>query len=486
MLFNSVGYLIFLPCVFFLYYALPAAWKKPLLLAASLFFYMCWNPAYVLLILFCILSTYACGLGMAARPRRKRVMLFLVLALNLGMLIVFKYFNFFADALASLLGAAGVQAHFSALQLLLPVGISFYTFQAIGYAIDVYRGDIPPEKSLLNYALFVSFFPQLVAGPIERSRQLLGQVRENHAFRYENAAGGLWLIAVGLFKKMVVADNLATIVDAVYRQVPDGNAPAYLVATFFFAFQCYCDLAGYSDIARGSAKLFGIELMRNFDRPFISKSIAEFWRRWHISLSQWFRDYLYFPLGGSRCSIARWCLNTLIVFLISGLWHGPAWTYVLWGGSFAVYQIIGRLTRAPRAGAVRALRLDQTPRLRAALGALFTFGLIALSSAIFRSQSMADCFTIFRAIFGNLPALLSPPYWIEGLHDSPLTRNLILGGLARVGALLAFEALDAREPVWARVSKWPSPARLALYVAVIYGFFACVSFTSNEFIYFQF
>ena len=342
MLFNTPQYILFLPIVFVIYYCLPHKVRYIWLLIASYYFYMQWNPVYIILLFSCTVLTYVCGrlIGYLQTVKLRKISLVVCVLLNLCILGFYKYFNFGISLLNSLFSRIHINEIRWNYDILLPVGISFYTLQALGYVIDVYRGDIYAEKNFLRYALFVSFFPQLVAGPIERSKNLLVQLHTPKTFQYENLRKGALLVLYGLFLKMVIADRAAMIVDTVY-----GNGDAYpgfyiIVATFFFAIQIYCDFYGYSTIARGSALIMGIHLMDNFNAPYYSGSVKEFWRRWHISLSGWFRDYLYIPLGGNRKGTKRkWC-NLLLVFAISGLWHGASLAFVFWGLLNGLYQVI--------------------------------------------------------------------------------------------------------------------------------------------------
>ena len=321
MLFNSFEYFLFFPIVAMLYFGVPQRLRWVLLLAASYFFYMCWKPGYLLLIVASTLVDYWAGLGIgrATSVSGKRGYLAVSLTANLGLLFFFKYYNFFSDSLREFSRLWGGTLDIPHSDFLLPVGISFYTFQTLSYTIEVYRGNKEPERHLGIFALYVAFFPQLVAGPIERAQRLLPQFREKHEFVYDRVVSGLKLIAWGLFKKVVIADRLAGVVDVVYGNVDAHSGPAFVVATVAFAFQIFCDFSGYTDIAIGSARVMGFELMTNFRRPYFAASIPDFWRRWHISLSTWFRDYVYVPLGGSRVSRSRWYGNLFIVFLVSGL-----------------------------------------------------------------------------------------------------------------------------------------------------------------------
>ncbi len=336
MLFNSMAYAIFLPLVFILYWCIPSKIRWILLLGASYYFYISWNPRYVVLIAFTTVVSYLCALALekVSALHLRRIIVFSALVLCLGVLFVFKYYNF---ALNTISHFVSIEPKY--LDFLLPVGISFYTFQTLSYVIDVYRKEIKAEKHFGIYATFVSFFPQLVAGPIERTGNLLPQIKKKHVFNIDMARYGICLILWGLFKKVIVADNLAVFVDQVYGDVYSYSGFSLALSTLFFTVQIYCDFSGYSDIARGSAKLFGIELMENFKSPYFSESVKDFWSRWHISLSTWFRDYLYIPMGGNRVRTIRNCFNVLVTFLVSGLWHGASWNFVIWGGLHGVAQV---------------------------------------------------------------------------------------------------------------------------------------------------
>ena len=334
MTFISLEFVIFLIIVFTIYWKIKASYRWMLLFISSYYFYMCWNVEYVGLIFITTYISYICAIKVekSQSVKEKKRWLFLCLVICLGILFLFKYFNFCFLSISKILGAMSITLHPMTLNLLLPVGISFYTFQTVGYVLDVYRGTIPAERHFGIYATFISFFPQLVAGPIERTVNLLPQIKEDRVFDYSLAVVGLRQMLLGCFKKVVIADNLAIYVDMVYNNLPVYDGGALLFAAVFFSFQIYCDFSGYSDIAIGCAKLFGIKLMTNFDRPYLAMSVKEFWSRWHISLSTWFRDYLYIPLGGNRCGKLCHKINILITFLASGLWHGADWTFVFWGG----------------------------------------------------------------------------------------------------------------------------------------------------------
>ncbi len=347
MLFNSVSFAVFLPIVFAIYWCMPKRSQWIVLFAASYYFYMSWNAAYVTLILFTTVISYLCALllARAKTTRQKKVYVTLALVTSLGVLFVYKYFAFFFAGLDAICSAFAIPLTPITLNLLLPVGISFYTFQTLSYVIDVYRGKVAPERHFGRYATFVSFFPQLVAGPIERTDNLLPQIKAQHSFSYEQGSYGTKLMAWGFFKKIVIADTIAVYVDTVYNNLSAHQGFAMVVAVVLFTLQIYCDFSGYSDIAIGVAKLFGIDLMTNFKSPYFATSIGEFWSRWHISLSTWFRDYLYIPLGGNRCSQAKNMRNVLVTFLVSGLWHGANITFVVWGALHGLAQVMENLCK---------------------------------------------------------------------------------------------------------------------------------------------
>lgn len=336
MLFNSFEFLLFFPIVCIIFFLLRKnKYRNPFLLLASYYFYMNWKPIYAVLILTSTILTFVCGLLVENNSEDKKIQkwfLIISLVLNFGILFVFKYFNFINESIFNILSAMGLKWTVPNLDVLLPVGISFYTFQAVGYSIDVYRGTIKAERNFITYALFVSFFPQLVAGPIERAKNLLPQFRSEHHFNADDIIEGIKQMIWGFFMKLCVADVLSSYVDAVYNNVANHNGTSMILATLFFTIQIYCDFAGYSNIAIGAARVMGYRLMENFKQPYFAQNIKEFWRKWHISLSTWFMDYLYIPLGGNRVSYPRHLLNLAITFLVSGVWHGANWTFVLWGG----------------------------------------------------------------------------------------------------------------------------------------------------------
>lgn len=350
MLFNSYQFMIFFPTVLLIFFVIPKKLRQIWLLIVSLFFYACWNPKYLFLLLTSIVVTFACALFMDKLRKKKKLILVAGLFINLLILLFFKYYGFAIDSINSLIPDGRIQL-VDRFDVILPVGISFYMFQSVGYMIDVYRGDVKVEKNFVKYALFVSFFPQLVAGPIERSKNILSQIddiTDKKLLDFDRVKSGFIYMIWGFFLKIVIADRIAVIVDEVFNRYYSYGTFVLILGAVCFALQIYCDFASYSTIAIGSAQIMGFTLMENFETPYFAMSIKEFWRRWHISLSMWFRDYLYIPLGGSRCSKIKKYRNIIITFLVSGLWHGANWTYVLWGGLHGLYQVVGEILKPVR------------------------------------------------------------------------------------------------------------------------------------------
>lgn len=402
MLFNSLPFLFFFVLTTLLYFLLPHRARWVLLLAASCYFYMAFVPVYILILLFTIVVDYAAGLLIEkAAGARRRFFLILSLCSNIGFLAFFKYYGFFNANLATAADFLGLDYALPALKIILPIGLSFHTFQAMAYTVEVYRGRQQAERHLGIFALYVLFYPQLVAGPIERPQHLIHQLREKHAWDWEGAAEGLRRMAWGFFKKVVIADRLAFFVKPVFAAPADHGGLTLWIALHFFAFQIYCDFSGYSDIAIGAARVLGIRLMENFRTPYFSRSLSEFWTRWHISLSTWFRDYLYIPLGGSRVPGWRWVVNISIVFLISGLWHGASWTFVFWGALHGFYLvtekwITGKKWGEEDLGAVRGFSI--LPFLRV----LATYHVVLLSWVFFRAGSFSQAWLYLTRMFGTV------------------------------------------------------------------------------------
>lgn len=514
MLFNSLSFFIFFPIVAVLYFTCSHLVKRNMvnqvmLLCASLYFYACWNPWYLCLILFSVVATWLGGLMLADRPvRQKRLIVFLVVAVNLGILFFFKYYDFFCDSVdwfAQGFGGSnnpdgGIFPRFS---ILLPVGISFYTFQALGYMIDVYRGDIQAERNFITYALFVTFFPQLVAGPIERSRNLLPQFKTDYLFDYDRVTAGMRLFAWGLFKKIVIADHLALYVNAIYGAVNEATGLSLLLATFFFAFQIWCDFSGYSDMAIGVAKILGFTLMKNFDRPYTAPSIVAFWRRWHISLSTWFKDYVYIPLGGNRCGAIRRSFNLMVTFVVSGLWHGAAWHFVAWGLAHGIFQVVGINTAQIRRKIRCRLRLESEKGILSGwktVQMLGTFILVILAWMLFRANTMNDVAIIWNK-FLDVPREIVATVGImqsEGLRA--VTRGVFGMGtistqfgayktvfaLLTIGVLYFVDWFQIKHPMG--MKSLPLIVRWLCYYAwfLVMLYFFSSGAPASEFIYFQF
>lgn len=498
LLFNSGKYVLFLPIVVLGYYLIPIKGKKFWLLAASYYFYMCWNAKYALLIFASTCITWLSGLAMervkngsedeARKEKRKRWIVALSFASNLGILFYFKYFNFALDLARSVFARLHIALNVPAFDILLPVGISFYTFQALSYTMDVYRGKIEAERDFFLYALFVSFFPQLVAGPIERSGNLLGQLRVSHQFSFDNLREGLLIMLWGFFMKLVIADRLAIYIDTVYgaRYLYPG---AYLaLAAVLFAIQIYCDFYGYSTIAMGSAKLLGVDLMENFNSPFLSTSVAEFWRNWHVSLTSWFKDYLYIPLGGSRKGKLRKQLNRMIVFLVSGLWHGADMSYVVWGGLNGLYQVIGELLMPLRLRLCKLLHIDRQSLGVRLVQMPVTFLLFAFSLIFFRAGSVREAL----AVISSIVHVRNPWILFDGslfLHDYdsalvlPMTvflAALLLSDICKKRGV-AIRSIILRQDAWFR---WLAFA-VSTAVVLLFGVWG-PNFSEANFIYFQF
>ncbi len=502
MLFNSIEFLIFFPCVVLVFFLIPKRMQTYWLLLTSYVFYMGWNPKYALLLLFSTAATFVSSLLIdrakqsAQRARQEgktprnwaKLFVALCLIVNLAILFLFKYFDFMIDNINALLKSTGRELIRPAFDVLLPVGISFYIFQALSYTLDAYRGDVPIEHNFFKYAAFVSFFPQLVAGPIERSSNLLAQFNTPKTFDIDRVRNGLMLMVWGFFEKIVIADRAAILVNQVFNYSTYYSGFEVLVGMLLFAVQIYGDFAGYSDIAIGAAQVMGFDLMANFRRPYFAQSVGDFWRRWHISLSTWFRDYLYIPLGGNRRGKLRQNINLMIVFLVSGLWHGAAWTYVLWGGLNGAYQVIGSRTKPLRERAMRRLNMRRDTFSHKVLRALITFLLIDVSWVFFRASTVGQAFSMLGSLFGTF----NPWIFVDG---SLLNMGLSLAEwmvlLLSIGALVIVSALKergmalrdtlAKQEAWFR---WLICLG-AVFAVLIFGIYG-PGFDAASFIYFQF
>jgi D-alanyl-lipoteichoic acid acyltransferase DltB (MBOAT superfamily) len=485
MSFISPIFLIFLPVVFGLYYCIPRRqWQNSVSLLASYFFYGWWDYRFCALMLFASLLDYAIGwqIARARTPRVRRMLLAGTLLSNLGMLGFFKYFNFFVDSFALWASAVGFDVGTTTLNIILPLGISFYTFQTLSYTIDIYRGTFQPRTDLIEYLAFVSFFPQLVAGPIERAADLLPQFSKVRRFSQEDAVEGSRLMLWGFTKKMVFADNLGSIADGIFNRVGSATGADLAIGTLAFAFQIYCDFSGYSDIAAGTANLFGIRLRRNFAYPYFSRSCAEFWRRWHITLSQWFRDYIYIPLGGSRGTRRETVRNVMATMLLSGLWHGAAWHFVAWGMLQGLYLAADPFHRpSGPGGAISQLPGGQKiiPSAKTIVQMSRTFILMCAGWILFRASSLGEALEIYGTI---AKGFLHSSFY-AGLWDFANEHGLGIFGL---GAFIIIEWLGRFSWNPLSVAEWPRFARWTAYSVI---FWAAVYFGTRrtaEFIYFQF
>lgn len=487
MLFNSYEFLVFFPIVVLLYFGVPHRFRSLLLLVASYYFYMAWRAEYAVLLAASTLIDYSCGLRMARVPKpARRKYLLLSLLTNLGLLFAFKYYGFFSASAAAAAGLLGGSLHLPALDVLLPVGISFYTFQTLSYSIEVYQGSIPAERNLIRFALYVSFFPQLVAGPIERAGALLPQLEQRHSFDAERAANGLKMIAWGMFKKVVIADRLALVVDTVYNDPGGFGGFHYIVATVFFAYQIYCDFSGYSDIAIGAAMVLGIRLMTNFDRPYAARSIGEFWKRWHISLSTWFRDYVYIPLGGNRVAVPRWYANLIIVFAVSGLWHGANWTFVVWGLVHGLYMVVGAASQPLRRAVAERSGLTRCPGLHAALQRATTFGLVCFAWVFFRAENVGQALTILGGAATDWSWLFAPRAIPQAIQALGLSGAEFAWAWCLIALLETVSYLERSHQMRAIMTGRPAVLRWSFYVVLVT---VTLNFGVSQeipFIYFQF
>ncbi len=400
MLFNSFSFIIFFPVVVCLYYLVTHRWRPVILLLASFYFYMAFVPQYILILLFLIVVDYFLGQAIQKRNGHERKLFLLVSILtNIGTLFFFKYWNFFNENIIAIADFLHWNYSTTFISVALPLGLSFHVFQSLSYVIEVYRGNHQAEKNILIYALYVMFFPQLVAGPIERPGHLLPQLKFEHNFNGHNVRLGLERMLWGFFKKLVIADQAAVIVNYLYSDLPT-DGPTLVLLLILFSYQIYCDFSGYSDIAIGAALVLGYNICENFNRPYAAPSIAEFWRRWHMSLTSWFRDYIYYPLGGSRVGRARWALNAMVVFLVSGLWHGAAWTFVFWGMLHGLFLIVGKFTEKLRQKFSEFIGLSRIPRVRHGLQVFFVFTLVSLSWVFFRAETVGQAWQILSHL-GN-------------------------------------------------------------------------------------
>lgn len=479
MLFNSLEFAVFFPVVCALYFGLPYGARTPFLLIASCVFYMAFIPAYILILAITILIDYVAGIylgRLSGHPRR--VVLWTSIVSTCLVLGVFKYFNFFTANLVGIATLFGWEVTNPSLHIVLPIGLSFHTFQSLSYVVEVYRGRQQPIRDFTTYATYVMFFPQLVAGPIERPQNLLHQFGERHDFDYIRVTSGLKRMAWGFFKKLVIADRLALYVNDVYAAPQSHHGLQLTIATLFFAYQIYCDFSGYSDIAIGSARVLGFRLMENFDTPYHAASIPEFWRRWHISLSSWFRDYVYVPMGGSRVPRPRWYLNLLVTFAISGLWHGANWTFVIWGLLNGVYLVLSSATQRARDFIMSALGLPAGRPLRRAIQIGTTFALVCFGWVFFRANNVAEAWYILGHFWQgwNFQELRTEQFLLRQLP-------VAVGGIA---VLEIAQLLHRWRPLDVVVSRWPAAIRWSGYATAVLAVLLFGIYRKSQFIYFQF
>lgn len=478
MFFNSFEFLVFFTVVFVLYWFVAGKSFRAqniILLIASYFFYAFWDWRFLFLLAFSTFLDYSTGLAIfrAGSKRKKKSWLLLSVIINLGFLGFFKYYNFFVNSFAEMLSHFGFGVSMPLLNIILPVGISFYTFHGLSYVFDIYNGKIKPSTDIVNYSLFVSFFPLLVAGPIERATHLLPQVERPRQFEYSKAIDGLRQILWGLFKKMVIADSCAVYVNTIFNGASDYSGSTLVLGAVLFAFQIYGDFSGYSDIALGTARLMGFELLRNFAFPYFSRDIAEFWRRWHISLSSWFRDYLYIPLGGSRVSIGKNIRNIFIIFLVSGFWHGANWTFLVWGGLHAVYFLPLLLLNKNRSHIEIVAKGRTFPTIRECINMVITFALVVFAWIFFRAESMSDAIHYVRGIFST--SLLSIPQVFP----------IYVFGLLGIFLLIEWIGREEQYGLAKIGTRWPVILRWLLYIAMVIAILLS-SDKQQQFIYFQF
>jgi len=495
MFFNSLHYAIFLPLVVAFYFLIPPRRRWMFLLAASYYFYMCWKMEYIVLIGASTLVDYYVGLRMGQTTDRGKRKKYLVLSLvsNLGILFAFKYFNFFNESARTVFANYDITYNIPYFNVLLPVGISFYTFQTLSYTIEVFRGKQKPEKHLGIFALYVSFFPQLVAGPIERSTNLLPQFYKDQKFTYYNTTNGLKLIAWGLFKKVVIADRIGVMVATIFNNPQQYSGVEYILGASLFAYQVYCDFSGYSDIAIGTAQIFGIKLMTNFRRPFHAISLADLWQRWHISLTTWFKDYLYIPLGGSRKSKGRTYFNIFFIFFVSGLWHGAAWTYVIWGSVHGVFMVLELVTAKLRKRLFGTFGFTEKNVFYRALGLFYTMTVFNFALLIFRALNVKDAFYMVRHLFDGvgefLLGLLTGDTLVvrELLRGLGLTQKELIVVLIAIAILEGGQILQIRGSLREQLAAKPLALRWAVYYALVGSIIFFGAFNmSQQFIYFQF
>ncbi|GGZ37953.1 O-acyltransferase [Echinicola pacifica] len=483
MLFNSIDFAIFLPIVFILYWFVTnksLRLQNLLIVAASYLFYGWWDWRFLSLILFSTLVDYTIGrkLSVEENQNRRKILLWASILVNLGFLGFFKYYNFFLDNFVTAFSFFGTEIKASSLNIILPVGISFYTFQTLSYSIDVYKRKLEPTKDFIAFSAFVSFFPQLVAGPIERATHLLPQFYKKRTFEYSKAVDGMRQILWGLFKKIVIADNCAEFANQIFNNSAELNGSTLVLGAIFFTFQIYGDFSGYSDIAIGTSRLFGFDLMQNFNFPYFSRDIAEFWRRWHISLSTWFRDYLYIPLGGSRGGTWMKVRNTFIIFIVSGFWHGANWTYIVWGILNAIYFLPLLLTNNNRNNLETIAQGKFFPSIKEFSFMLITFGLTVFAWIFFRAENMGHAISYISEILS--PSIFSIPKFTD------MSRALMTIILIAIFVLVEWKGREGHFAISHIGQRWHRSLRWTFYSLIIFAIGMFMPSVESPFIYFQF
>ena len=475
MLFNSFDFVVFFIVVTGAYFALPHRFRWPLLLGASCFFYMAFIPVYIFVLFTTIIIDYFAGIWIedTEDPQKKRRYMLMSVVSVCAVLFFFKYFNFFNENIAAVAAAFHWNYSIESLRIILPIGLSFHTFQSLSYVMEVYYVRQRAERHFGLYSLYVMYFPQLVAGPIERPQNMLHQFRERKVFDWARLGDGLSLALWGLFKKVVVADNLALYVDAVYNSSSHHNGTSLLLATYFFAIQIYADFSGYSDIARGVSRIYGIELMRNFETPYFSTSIPEFWSRWHISLSTWFRDYVYISLGGNRVSLPRNMFNLFVVFLLSGFWHGANWTFIIWGGLHGIYLIVYRIAGRATRRLFPSVQQHKPILALQLVKVILTFHLVLLAWVFFRADSLATAGQILRKIVLDHGSLFWDP-------------TVIPQALCATAVLLSLDLFNRMTDYWSKQESFYVGFKMAYAVALLFGVVLFGMDSGTQFIYFQF
>ena len=502
MLFNSIDYIIFFSVVVLLYYILPHRFRWVLLLISSCIFYMSWRAELILLILFSSFLNYSCSMLIDSTiSHKKRKFIFaLCIFINFAILFIFKYMMFINHTFMAVYEYFGMEYPISDFDIILPMGISFYTFQAASYTIDVYKGEYIPEKNFFRFTLFITLYPQLVAGPIERADRLMNQLFTEKKFDTDNISAGLKYMLIGFFKKVVIADRAAIIVNGVFNNADKFDGTSFIIAVLFFTFQIYCDFSGYSDIAIGSAKVLGIDLMQNFNKPYFSVSIKDFWRRWHISLSSWLRDYVYIPLGGSRCSLIRKYYNIFVTFALSGLWHGANWTFVLWGIIHGIYQIIEDMISKIISSVIPHKRDEENTEkgfvyyfflpFRAiihVIRVIFTFILVSFAWIFFRANTIDDALYIVTHLTDGIENITNIQYLYDISNGFALSGFEIILLTFSILFLIFIELITYKNDICKAVNKLPFIFRFSFYyiiaaIILMTGVFG----NGGEFIYFQF